>query len=753
MGVANEDWKMLAVDNEIGLDELKDDPGVLDLYLRYGNFKKTGREFESYCPFHVDTKTPSLKLNRDNGRWLWHCFGACQRGGSIIDFVMEHDRVGEGEAIQRIKVDLGWDEGYRFSAVDLPRPVPEVEEEPVTVSWDDYAVAEKNLAARKDVQEWLLRERGITFETAKRFHLGFCQKCKYDASNVRDRGWILIPYIENNQIVLIKFRSIFEKRIVRKSGMRTCLYNLDNICLPASPPNVFIVAGEFDTMVLVQAGFKSISLPGDGFVVTEEMASKLQALAGDGKAILAGDNDTSGQKRMMKTQTVLPSSPLIQWPAVKDANELWLKHKDDLAGFKNLINRLTDEAEKKHVTPAVHDVEIPSGPQLSDDALYGLAGDIVRKLIPHTEADPAALLVGTLARFGNVVGPTAFFKVEDTNHYCNIFAVNVGATSKARKGTSADRIARIFESVDPAWHENRNFSGLSSGEGVISNVRDRRVGDNGETLDAGASDKRMFIYESEFASSLQVMKREGNILSPIIRNAWDGRPLQLLVKNNPMKASGTHISVLADITADELQLTLAMADQYNGFANRFLWLHVERRGLKPFGGGDIDWTDEVERLRKTVEFTRQRRRVFMDRNARLMWERVYAELSSADRGLIGAVTSRAEAQVIRLALLYAMLDQSQHITVEHLQAGLAVWEYAEASARYIFGGLSREQHQILNFLTTLPNASKSDIYTICFKNRRKASLIGADLETLTGTKQIISQAGSDGVGRFSLNQG
>src|SRR6185295_14596869 len=54
-------------------------------------------------------------------------------------------------------------------------------------------------------------------------------------------------------------------------------------------------------------------------------------------------------------------------------------------------------------------------------------------------------------------------------------------------------------------------------------------------------------------------------------------------------------------------------------------------------------------------------------------------------GLLGAVTARGEAQVMRLALVYALLDQSPVIRVEHLRAALAVWEYAETSAEFIFG--------------------------------------------------------------------
>jgi hypothetical protein len=47
----------------------------------------------------------------------------------------------------------------------------------------------------------------------------------------------------------------------------------------------------------------------------------------------------------------------------------------------------------------------PPWPKLDPAALHGLAGDAVRLLEPHTEADPAGLLVCLLAAFGNAVGP------------------------------------------------------------------------------------------------------------------------------------------------------------------------------------------------------------------------------------------------------------------------------------------------------------------------------------------------------------
>ena len=54
--------------------------------------------------------------------------------------------------------------------------------------------------------------------------------------------------------------------------------------------------------------------------------------------------------------------------------------------------------------------------------------------------------------------------------------------------------------------------------------------------------------------------------------------------------------------------------------------------------------------------------------------------------MVGSMTSRAEAQVMRLACIYALLDQSDIIKTAHLLAARAVWDYAEASTRYIFGG-------------------------------------------------------------------
>jgi hypothetical protein len=110
-------------------------------------------------------------------------------------------------------------------------------------------------------------------------------------------------------------------------------------------------------------------------------------------------------------------------------------------------------AKRAYVAP-------PNGwPVLHPSALHGLAGEVVRAIEPHSEADPAAILIQFLAAFGNIIGPNCHCVVEATRHGVNLFAILVGESSKARKGTSWGHIRRIYSGVDPGWTAERVTGG------------------------------------------------------------------------------------------------------------------------------------------------------------------------------------------------------------------------------------------------------------------------------------------------------
>ena len=378
---------------------------------------------------------------------------------------------------------------------------------------------------------------------------------------------------------------------------------------------------------------------------------------------------------------------------------------------------------------------------IEPEAYHGLAGEVVEIIAPHSEADPVALLASFLVGFGNLIGDSAHFVAEADRHPCRLFAVLVGKTSKGRKGSSWAQIEACLSDIDPDW---KITNGLSSGEGLIWNVRDsikkqeptreqgKLTGYETVEIDSGIEDKRLMVVEGEFSRVLKTMTRDQNTLSPVLRGAWDSGKLNILTKNSPAGVSNAHISLLCHITKEELNHRLNKTDIFNGFANRFLWLFVERSKELP-EGGSLDPNDLLNLqkwIRKAVEFARGVGEMKKSDAAKEVWAKAYSELSQGRLGPVGAATSRAEAQAMRLACIYALLDLSEVIESVHINAGLAVCDYSLQSCQYIFDSriINRNLIKLLDHLEqTYPDGlSRTDIRD--FFNRHKSK---EEIESMT----------------------
>jgi hypothetical protein len=392
-------------------------------------------------------------------------------------------------------------------------------------------------------------------------------------------------------------------------------------------------------------------------------------------------------------------------------------------------------------------------PILDQDAYYGLAGEIIREIEPETEADPVAILLQLLIYFGNVVGRIAHYVVEGTAHYANLFTVLVGSTARGRKGTSEGWVRQILREVELDWTAHNITNGLVSGEGLIWHVRDpiyrtenvkdkgRVVGTEQVLADPGVDDKRLLVVEPEFAAVLRVCRRETNTLSPTLRSAWDNGILRTLAKNSPATATDAHISIIGHITHEELRRALAEIEGFNGFCNRFLWFVVRRSKLLPDGGRDLDLTRHAQRLALAAEQARSVGRMHRDSGAAALWRQVYGELADDHTGgLLGAVTSRAEAQVLRLSMIYALLDGSGLISEPQLRAALAVWRYCRASAAMIFGGMGADpvEEAVLAAIRQSPGLGRSEIYR-ALGNHVKATVLVSHLARLENAGRVRRQ--------------
>jgi hypothetical protein len=110
--------------------------------------------------------------------------------------------------------------------------------------------------------------------------------------------------------------------------------------------------------------------------------------------------------------------------------------------------------------------------------------------------------------------------------------------------------------------------------------------------------------------------------------------------------------------------------------------------------------------------------------------------------LLGAVVARAEAQTIRLALIYSLLDHANEIRHEHLRAAVALWEYCEASAEYVFGDLvgNAAADQISRALVEVApkGMTRTDIRDL-FKRHRGKDDIDSALATLAALGKAKSR--------------
>lgn len=314
-------------------------------------------------------------------------------------------------------------------------------------------------------------------------------------------------------------------------------------------------------------------------------------------------------------------------------------------------------------------------------AYHGVLGALVRALEDEVEPDPAGILGGLLAAFGALAGNGRVL-YQAGAQAPSLFVVLVGDSAVSRKGTSYGMVRTIFElagySLNPVL-----VPGLGSGEGLVGHLQ-RRVADE--------SDNRALVVESEFGRLLRIINREGSTLSPILREAWDGVPLGRVLARDSKVVPDHHVCLYANTNRRELRQQLTETNGADGLGNRFLWLAVRRTKLVPLPPRpDPLVAPHIADLAVALDFARRTGTVSMGVDAADHWTAWYS--TRAPRlGLLGVLTARAEAQVARLAMVYALADRSETIGLEHLEAAIAFWEYAERSAGFIFGESTGNRH-------------------------------------------------------------
>jgi hypothetical protein len=488
---------------------------------------------------------------------------------------------------------------------------------------------------------------------------------------------------------------------------------------------VYITEGEKKAMALSQLGLAAIGLGGVWCGVEKEsgeLIPDLQAISWTGRTVvivfdydpkLETRADVAEAARRLRSALEIAGTGLVAVLSLpegeggtKQGVDDFLVRHGERAFYEleriTLINLISSAAPHGALGGIRLINLISSG--LPDPAYHGLTGDFLRTFSKHTEASDAALLAHWLPAVGMIIGPDTY-AYAGGNQPARVNTVLVGPTNRGRKGTARSIVDSLFQAVDEdLWREQR-VTGLSSGEGVIVKVEDIYATDpdTGERELVKEAEKRVLVVESEFSRVLANMKREGNILSQIIRECFDTGDLATLTIK-PRTVSGAHISIVCHITQEDLDKHLTDTDMANGFGNRFLWFGIRSTKLlphlKPIPASVFEpFTKRLRSLHHKGE-----RYVPLAARANERWDSIYRELSIDSPGLAGAMIARGSTMVMRLALIYALLDGAKSIDVPHLEAALVVWRYCEASARLLFANKqgSSVAERILQLLRSGP---------------------------------------------------
>lgn len=457
----------------------------------------------------------------------------------------------------------------------------------------------------------------------------------------------------------------------------------------------------------------------------------------------------------------------------------------DLNGLENL-HKVLDALLPAPSTEEDDDPDITrSPPQTTLGMFPGLLKEIIKECCSRSEAVPVAVCAHVLMRFAALVGPMVYLPIGDERRWLNEFILMIGPTGLG-KGASGHGPKRIFKKVEDylqldldrqlqagkSQGVNRfsllkvHSGGLSSGEGLAAALDDGKAGCD---VNPPVTDKRLLVFEPEFSNIMSLCQRVGNTLSIVLRNAFDGMPIQPLTKRDRVKVTDPFVCLFAHITDSELtrheQADMMAA---NGMLNRFLILWQQPTRDVPFP--DPIPEERVDHLarqlaeriitarRQQHETHYQRIRPLswclnLDEAARRYWARHYSELiNRPDAEQVQALTRRHRLHALILGGLFALLEGGSVIQKEHLTCALAWVDYSRRSVIYCYQSQKLQQQAEENHKTArrvlyavvLLNqkhgrCTRTDIHNF-YQRKLKAAAITQALETLMNwIPPLISQ--------------
>jgi len=313
------------------VDDIKARLDIVDIVSETVKLRHSGKNYTGFCPFHANTKTPAFVVFPDTQ--TWRCFGQCNEGGDLFNFVMKREGWDFQETLRRLAERAG---------VTLHEYTPEEQEkveenerlrEVLSMAVTFFQHQLRNTEAGKQALDYLYG-RKLTDETIDTFALGYAPD-SWDAltNHLTSRS---VSIQELNDAGLVSERDSggvydrFRHRLVipirddrgRMAGFGGRVLRQDDVPKYLNSPKtalfdkgrmlygldmarrdirvkdqVVIVEGYLDVIGPYQAGFKNCVSP-MGTALTEDQFRLIKRYSR--RIVLALDPDAAGQKATLR---------------------------------------------------------------------------------------------------------------------------------------------------------------------------------------------------------------------------------------------------------------------------------------------------------------------------------------------------------------------------------------------------------------------------------------------------------------------
>lgn len=315
------------------IESLKQIIDIVDVVGNYIELKKYGSNFKACCPFHAE-KTPSFVVSSTKG--IYHCFG-CHASGDAIKFVQDYEKIGYGEAIEKL-ADM-----FNFK---LEYTTAQTKKTDILERFNDFF--KKNLENNKTARDYIL-QRGVYESGIERFELGYAPSSQEQIAFLKssflssvdavetgifgeEGGRVFARQVEritfpiknqNGKIIGFGGRTITNHPAKYINSPQTRLFNKSKVFYGINlakeqifkAKEVIVCEGYMDVIMLHQAGFTN-AVAVLGTALTKEHLPFIKKA--EAKAVLAFDTDGAGLSAAYKSARLLTESSIEGGVAVFD---------------------------------------------------------------------------------------------------------------------------------------------------------------------------------------------------------------------------------------------------------------------------------------------------------------------------------------------------------------------------------------------------------------------------------------------------